>query len=126
MLACLEKSDYGFPCIPVTCSLQHNICPRLDPGIALFGDHIGSKGGSLCRRLCIFGERIRQYSIRVYRVNEHLQGHVFLKLFAEHKIDEFLSKGTLLSPFEDAHKFNLTEAGILSENRRGRGIIKLL
>jgi hypothetical protein len=53
---------------------------------------------------------IRQTGFGIYRKNEHLKRHIFLKWDTEHVLDEFPRQVPFKGAFEDPGKLDLSKA----------------
>ena len=100
--------------------MQHRIRPGLNPGSMVLGNIICAQRGGLGWNRGELGKRVRQRNIRCNGIDCHLPRDISLERRAQHEVHEFLREGEMLSPFEDADKFNLMEAGIGSNHCRDR------
>ncbi len=62
--------------------------------------------------LRVLGEDFRQFRSLIDGVNEHVQRHIFLKLFTEHEVYKFFGEVAVLSVLDAkrANELNLAEA----------------
>src|SRR5688500_11788975 len=103
--------------------LQNHVHPGLNPVVAVGDDLLRREGSGLLGSLCIPGELFWQSGIRIYRIDKHLQGNIFLECCAQHKVHEFFGERTVSCPLEDTDKLNLTEAGIRTKDGSGGCIL---